>query len=194
MPIKPLPTGEEPPKGYESLVGLGVEDDAVRVNCVILSQLASIELAEIENMRAEALDSIKNLVGLTSESLSFEHETNILPNVSPSDKMLFRAYKGKALAGYALVVNGWPQPCSWVIQHMIINPSYRLQGVGTTIVAAIERYAQSSEVATTSIFAIPIEKSGLNFWGLAGYTVETSRHPIKVDNLDHELVVYRKEL
>lgn len=195
MPNVSLPTGEEPPKGFETLVNHDqTPKDEIRIDCVFLSQFSSIELAEIETLRSKALDTISNLVGLTNETLSFERETNLLPDKSASDKMLFRAYKDGQLAGYALVINGWPNPCEWVIQHMIIDPEYRLQGIGSTIVSAIERYALSSEIEATSIFAIPLEKKGKDFWGFVGYTIETHRRLIKLAGLDHELIVYRKEL
>lgn len=195
MPIVSLPTGEEPPKGFETLVNNDpTPKDGLRIDCVFLSQLSAIELAEIETLRGKALDTISNLVGLSNEALSFENETNLIPDKSPSDKMLFRAYKDGWLAGYALVINGWPNPCEWVIQHMIIDPKYRLQGIGSTIVSTIEKYALSSEIEATSIFAIPLEKKGKDFWSFVGYTVEMHRRIIKIAGLNHELVIYRKEL
>jgi GNAT superfamily N-acetyltransferase len=88
----------------------------------------------------------------------------------------------------------WPAAGEWVIQHMIIDPGHRGQGIGSTIVGTVERYALGSEVDATSIFAIPVQKSGTGFWNDMGYTVETGRRPIKIADLDHELIIYRKEL
>ncbi|MDR3052295.1 MAG: GNAT family N-acetyltransferase [Coriobacteriales bacterium] len=194
MAIKPLPTGNEPPKGYESLYTLPANNDVVRVRCTFISQLASIELAEIEELRTKALASISNIVGLANDTVSFERETNVIPGKSASDKMLFRAYKGNTLTGYALVINGWPQQGDWVIQHMLIDPDFRLQGVGTSIVTTIEEYALTSEVDATSIYAIPIQESGTNFWSLQGYSVEAQRYAIQPRDSVYELQVYRKGL
>ncbi|MDR1185621.1 MAG: GNAT family N-acetyltransferase, partial [Coriobacteriales bacterium] len=111
-----------------------------------------------------------------------------------SDKLLFRAYQGKTLIGYALVVIGWPDKGAWVIQHLVINPEFRLQGVGTAVVRKAEKFALNSEVEATRIFAIPLEERGTRFWQDMGYTAETERHPIKIAKLDHDLIIYGKEL
>jgi GNAT superfamily N-acetyltransferase len=194
MPKHPLPTGEEPPKGYESLVSTKSLIDDLYVDCAFISQLAKIELAEIDAMRKLAFHGIDSLVGLTNEIISFEQEISILPGKEASDKLLFRAYRDKVLTGYALVVMGWPQKSGWVIQHLVIHPDFRLKGIGSSIVARIENFAQRSEVEATSIFAIPLEEKGVQFWKNIGYTFESDRYPINLSGLDHDLIFYRKAL
>ncbi|MCL1846490.1 MAG: GNAT family N-acetyltransferase [Coriobacteriia bacterium] len=194
MPRNPLPTGEEPPKGFESLMRNRSMIDGLRVDCAFVSQLAKIEFSEIETMRKLALSGINMLVGLTNEVISFEEEISILPGKEASDKLLFRAYWGKDLTGYALVVFNWPQKGAWVIQHLVIHPDFRLQGIGSSIVARIENFALRSEVEATSIFAIPLEERGVQFWQSLGYVFESGRQPIKIADLDHELVLYSKNL
>ncbi len=194
MAKRPLPTGEEPPKGYESLLEVKSSTDEKHINCVFISQLAAIELSEINAMRQLAFSNVKNLTGLTNTFVSFEHEVNLLPGKEMTDKLLFRAYKGNTLIGYALVVIGWPDRGEWVIQHLVINPNFRLQGVGSSIVSKIEDFALRSEVDSDRIFAIPLEEKGAIFWQGIGYKVESSRQFIKIEDLDHELIVYRKEL
>jgi GNAT superfamily N-acetyltransferase len=194
MPTRPLPTGEEAPKGYESIVNRKPQVDGLRVDCAFISQLARIERAEIEAMRELAFSGIDSLAGLTNKVISFEREINILPGAEASDKLLFRAYRDKILVGYALVVIGWPDKGEWVIQHLIINPEFRMQGVGSTIVRKVEKFALDSEVEAKNIFAVPVEERGTRFWEDMGYTAETKRLPIKIANLDHELMLHRKEL
>jgi GNAT superfamily N-acetyltransferase len=164
------------------------------VNCAFISQLARIERAEIEAMRKRAFSDIESLAGLTNEIISFEQEISILPGKEASDKLLFRAYQDKTLIGYALVVIGWPSKGAWVIQHLVIDPEFRLKGVGSAIVQKVEDFALRSEVGATGVFAIPLEKRGFKFWQDLGYIAETGRSPAKIASLDHELVVYRKEL
>jgi ribosomal protein S18 acetylase RimI-like enzyme len=194
MPKKPLPTGEEPPRGYESILNKKKPVEDIRVDCAFISQLARIELAEIEAMRKRAFAGISSLVGLTNEVISFEREISILPGKEASDKLLFRAYQGKTLVGYALVVIGWPDKGDWVIQHLIIDPGFRLRGIGSNIVKKAEKFALNSEVEAARIFAIPLEERGARFWQDMGYVIESGRPPIKIANLDHELLIYRKEL
>ncbi|MDR3037253.1 MAG: GNAT family N-acetyltransferase [Coriobacteriales bacterium] len=194
MPQRPLPTGDEPPKGFESVMAAKPQTNGLRIDCAFISQLHRSEILEIEALRALALANVGSLVGLTNEIISFDHEISLLPGKQASDKLMFRAYRGKVLVGYALVVIGWPNPSEWVIQHLVINPEFRLQGIGTDIVKKIEDFAQRSEVDAASLFAIPLEERGTRFWEDIGYCVETGRHPLTFDGLDHELIVYRKEL
>ena len=194
MNKKTLPTGEEPPKGFESVVNLGISDDSLHVDSVVLSQLASIERSEIETLRAKALAPITTLTGLADGALAFEHEMNIIPNKNASEKLLFRAYLGKTLVAYALVIIGWPNNGEWVIQHMIVDPDHRLKGIGSSIVVAIEEFAVSAEVEATKIFAVPIQKSGTTFWRNMGYSDASDYHQFKIDTLGRELTVYRKGL
>jgi ribosomal protein S18 acetylase RimI-like enzyme len=194
MPIKPLPTGEEPPKGYESLVSRRQQPADLRVDCAFISQLARIELAEINAMRSRAFSGIHSLIGLTNEVISFEKEISILPGKEASDKLLFRAYREKTLVGYALVVIGWPDKDAWVIQHLVIDPNFRQQGVGSTIVRKVEKFALQSEVAAASVFAVPLEKRGVLFWQNLGYSEELNRPSVKATDLDHDLILYHKKL
>jgi GNAT superfamily N-acetyltransferase len=194
MPLRPLPTGEEPPKGYESIVNRKPQVDGLRVDCAFINQLARIERAEIETLRKLAFSGISSLAGLTNNVIPFEREISILPGAEVSDKLLFRAYQDKTLVGYALVVIGWPDKGGWIIQHLIINPDFRMQGVGSTIVRKVEKFALDSEVEAENIFAVPVEERGTQFWEDMGYVAEAGRLPIKVAHLDHELTLYRKEL
>jgi GNAT superfamily N-acetyltransferase len=153
-----------------------------------------MELAEIEQLRARALAAARNLVGFTNEPVSFEREVSIIPDRSASDKLLFRAYRGNSLLGYALVITGWPEAGDWVIQHMNIDPEHRGEGIGSNIVRKVEKFAASSEVEATRLFAIPVQKSGTGFWADMGYTSETGRHLISIDGLDHEVITYCKDV
>lgn len=194
-PVKTqLPTGEEPPKGYETLEFNKVEDSNLRVDFVMLSHLARSEQAEIDALRNKALAPVQDYIGLSNEPLPLEREVGIIQDVDDSNKMFALVYKEKKLVGYSLVVIGWPEKCKWLIQHMIIDPDMRNQGIGTAIVRGIENYAQESEVAADAIFAVPIQESGKVFWQNNGYTVEAARFLIKISDADHEIIVYHKAL
>ncbi|MDR2672759.1 MAG: GNAT family N-acetyltransferase [Coriobacteriales bacterium] len=194
MPKKSMPTGEEPPKGYETLVSTRASEDAIRIDLVAYTHLARGEKTEIEALRTKALSKVNFYTGLSNTPLTFENEANIIPDRHDSDKMLARAYADKCLVGYALIIMGWPERSYWLIQHMIIDPSKRNLGIGTAIIQSIEQYALDSEVDTSSILAIPVQQSGREFWSRHGYTAEAFRQLIKIADVDHEIVVYHKEL
>jgi GNAT superfamily N-acetyltransferase len=189
-----LPTGEEPPKGYETVVRLGADNATIHVHGSLLSQLSRGELREIESLRQKALLKINEFMGVTKVPEPFETEKEVIPNKTTSDKMIFRARLEHSLVGYGFVVIGWPEPASWLIQHMIIDPTYRLRGIGTALVDKIELYALDSDIDAASIYAIPIQKSGIDFWRSRGYTKASETHMVHFNHLDHELVVYSKEI
>ena len=192
MPNKTMPTGEEPRIGFESVVNLGVIDESLSINSVVLSQLARVELSEIESVRSRALSLITTITGLTDDTLPFKKESNLIADKSASEKLLFRAYLGKKLVAYALIIINWPDQGEWAIQHMIVDPDYRLKGIGSSIVAAIEEFASSPEVGATAICAIPIQESGIAFWQDKGYTEQASSLYLNDANTDREFYLYRK--
>jgi GNAT superfamily N-acetyltransferase len=194
MDKKILPTGEEPPKGYEAIAKLNDTNDTIHVHGSLLSQLSRGELREIETLRNKALTRVNEYLGMTKEPQSFTDEKNIIPDKTTSDKMLFCARLEHQMVGYGFVVIGWPEPTSWLIQHMIIDPEYRLRGIGSAIVDKIETYAVDSDIDAASIYAIPIQKSGIDFWQTRGYTKASENHLVHFDHLDHELVIYSKEI
>lgn len=190
---KHLPTGDEPPKGYEAL-SVNQEDNGFKVSYVMFNHLARSEHAEIEALRKKALEVIDDYQGLTNEPLSLGSEVNIIKDADDENKMLALVYIDKKLVGYSLVIEGWPQPSKWLIQHMIIDPDMRRQGIGTAIVHSIEQYALESEVAADAVYAIPLQESSRKFWQELGYTVEVSRLFINLADTDQEFVVYCKAL
>jgi len=190
---KTLPTGEEPRKGYESLVE-DPDDGGFKVSFVMFNHLARSEQVEIEALRTKALGLVQEYLGLTNEPLTIEKEATIIQDVSDEKKMFALASLNRKLVGYSLVVVGWPESCKWLIQHMIIDPDMRNHGIGSTIVHSIEQYALESEITTDSIFAVPVQESGKRFWQEMGYTVEASRFLVNVADVDHELIVYHKQL
>jgi len=190
---KHLPTGNEPPKGYETLV-VEPQDGGFKASFVMYNHLARSEQLEIEALRNKALGLVQDYLGLTNKPLTLEQEAYIIKDVSDDNKMFALVYDNKCLVGYALVVVGWPEPCKWLIQHMIIDPDMRHKGIGSALVQSVEQYALESEVAADSIFAIPIQASGRHFWQENGYTVEAARFLVHVANVDHELIVYHKAL
>ena len=190
---KQLPTGEEPRRGFETLVKKD-KNEPFKVGFVMLSHLSSTEKAEIEMLREKSLGLVRNYTGLSNEPLSLEKETRVIAGVDEADQMFALAYLNKMLAGYALITTGWPAVGEWVIQHMIIDPDLRHRGIGSAIVKSIEQHALESSVAADAIRAIPVQESGRSFWQDIGYTVEAGVFPLTVDDVDHEVVVYKKIL
>ena len=105
-----MPTGEEPPKGFEKLYDERQslpKAGALTIDYVSVSQLASMEKIEIEQLRKRAGKHYTEQTGKEPDSVEFEEALNFVPkDKTVSDKLIFRAYSGKYLAGYAQVICG----------------------------------------------------------------------------------------
>jgi GNAT superfamily N-acetyltransferase len=189
-----MPVGDETPKGYEAFADTEPAPSQMKVKAALVSQLASLEIAEIENLRARAIAPAAEVIGTVRENLSLRQELNILGNIDDSGKMLFRAYRDQTLVGYALIIIGWPDKCSWVIQHMIIDPELRLQGIGSAIIDKVEDYAESSSVEPGSLYAVPIEERGKDFWTFRGYTEVAGSYRVQIAGKSVNLFLCRKDL
>lgn len=191
-----LPTGNEPPKGYEKIFEeLGRERAEVTVSRVSATQLTSLEIRELESIRRSAIERIREAVGNRGFEITFDREMNLWPDgKTPSDKLLFRAYSSEGgIMGYALVVRGWPSPREWTIQHLIIDPEYRLRGVGHAVIRAIEVDAAKAE-SIDAVVAVPISKDNDNFWVVQGYA-ESGKQKVLLENgLEFNPDVYRKAI
>ena len=190
-----LPTGNEPPKGYEPLIeALGRERSDLRVDRVSATQLSSLEIRELELIRKRAIERVREAIGDRGFEITFDREMNLWPeDRSPSDKLLFRAYGAEdGLLGYALVVRIWPTEREWTIQHLIIDPDKRLHGVGAAIVRAIEDDALATTHSVDAIESVPLVDEGNGFWDFMGYSAAGNRS-IRLEGgrvFDH--AVYRK--
>ena len=193
-----LPTGNEPPKGYEKLIeelDRKREQSEVRVRSVSATQLTSLEIRELEIIRKAAIERIRETVGNRGFEITFDREMNLWPAFkTPSDKLLFRAYDSEgSLMGYALVVRGWPTATEWTIQHLIIDPEFRLKGAGKTVIEAIESDALKTE-SIDAIRAVPVERSGDSFWTFLGYEDGGKQLVVLENGLEFTPDTFRKTL
>ena len=193
-----MPTGEEAPRGFQQLY-----DDAkavppvgeVRIDCVTVSQLSSGELLELEKMQERAKDYVVELTGREVSRETFEDWMNFtLGDTTISDKLVVRAFEGKYLTGFAQINCGVFASDEWTILILMLDPSFRLQGIGSKMVAFIERIARDSGVVAINYTAIPLRSSTPSFWESEGYTDIIDRIEWTVGDIPREVLIYRKEL
>ena len=112
-----MPTGEEPPKGFEGYFNdkkARAAQGDLTINCVTLSQMAPGEIAELDELRTRALDNYCATTGNEVRRIPIEEELELAPSGStPSDKLIFRAYQKGTLVAYAHVLCGWPKHNEW---------------------------------------------------------------------------------
>jgi len=193
-----MPTGEEAPAGFEKLYAAraAVPDQGeITINCVTVSQLAESEKAEIQNLRNRASDYFLEVAGTTTAQETFEDWLSFAPQgLSRSDQLIVRAYSGRYLTGYAHIICGLFDHDEWAILTVAVDPSFRLQGIGTKMIVKTEAYARRSSVRAINFAAVPTREGEESFWGSAGYTTEISRFEWTIGKVPREVIVYRKVL
>lgn len=193
-----MPTGEEPPKGFEKLYDERrslPKAGALTIDYVSVSQLASMEKIEIEQLRQRAGKHYTEQTGKEPDSVEFEEALNFVPKgKTVSDKLIFRAYSGKYLAGYAQVICGWPNPDEWTIMALIVDPSFRNIGIGHHIIVAVEEAAKVATINTNHLYAIPTLVVAPNFWSNFGFDDEIDRFQWKIGSKTVDVLLLRKKL
>ena len=195
MAAKPMPTGQEPPRGYEALLAdMGKDYDALRIDRVAATQLSSLEKREINRIREKAFSLIRAASANTDFRFSLEDEFSLWPREKhASDKLLYRGYYEGALRGYALVVTGWPEPSSWTIQHIVVDPEYRHRGGGLYMVKAIEDDIIGTTEGIDELVSFPLALTDNGFWPTLGF-VRGEGMRVTWGDQDYELDVYRKAI
>ena len=173
-----MPTGEEPPKGFEGYFNdkktRAAQGDLV-INCVTVSQMAPAEIVELDELRTRALDNYCATTGNEVRRIPIIEELELAPKGStPSDKLVFRAYQRGELVAYAHVLCGWPEANEWTVEQLLLDPTYRLKGIGTKVIGAIENLARTAEVRAASILSLPSRPGAQSFWEHLGYEDKTS--------------------
>lgn len=172
-----MPTGEEPPKGFEGYFNdkkARAAQGDLTINCVTLSQMAPGEIAELDELRTRALDNYCATTGNEVRRIPIEEELELAPSGStPSDKLIFRAYQKGTLVAYAHVLCGWPKHNEWTVEQLLLDPTYRLKGIGTKLISAIENLARTAEVRAASILSLPSRPGAQSFWCHLGYEDKT---------------------
>jgi ribosomal protein S18 acetylase RimI-like enzyme len=193
-----LPTGQEPPAGFEQhyMAREAVpQPGTVTIDYVYVSQLASFEKREIANMRTRASRHFEEQTGKEAPPATLDETLDFTPEgKTTSDKLVFRAYSGKYLAGYAEVICDWPSQDQWTIMTLIIDPSFRDVGIGRQLIVAIEETAKAATIAASHIFAVPTQVVDPRFWSSFGYCDEARRLSWTIGEETYDLVLLRKAL
>lgn len=191
-----MPTGEEPPKGFEGYFDSKKVRAAQRdlyITCVTLAQLTPAEIAELDELRTRALDNYVATTGNEVCRTSIEEELALTPKGTASaDKLVFRAYQKDVLVAYAHVLCGWPKPNEWTVEQLLLDPTHRLKGIGTKVITAIENLARTAEVRAASILSLPSRPGAQTFWSHLGYEDKTAELSSELDGF--ALTVMRKVL
>ena len=192
-----MPTGEELPAGFDAIYDAEAIEahKGVHTDFVTVSQLSDDERAEIEHLREHSQEYFLSITGREPTRESFEDWLSFSPmGRTRSDQMIFRAYSGRYLAGYAHVFCRLPVQNEWTISTLVIEPAFRGHRIGTQLLAKIEEVALRSQITGINFAAVQTEDFDDNFWIVSGYTEELTRFEWTVGGTPREILINHKEL
>ena len=164
-------------------------DPTLRVIRTEVVALSDADLAEIHDLRTRALDFFAEVGDPPPTPESFQADLDDLPEgFTRQDEVIYRAYLGGRVAGYAEVLRGFAHAEQWIIGIALVDTALRGQGVGKALVAAIAEDARAAGAASLAAGVIATRERSLAFWAREGFTTEVRRRPIVIDGVDTEVV------
>ena len=162
---------------------------AVRVIRTEVVALSDADLAEIHDLRTHALDFFAEVDDPLPTPESFQADLDDLPEgFTRQDEVIYRAYLGGRVAGYAEVLRGFAHAEQWIIGIALVDTALRGQGVGKALVTAIAEDARAAGIASLAAGVIATRKRSSAFWAREGFTTEVRRRPIVIGGEDTEVV------
>jgi len=111
------------------------------------------------------------------------------------DKLLIGIFEGHGnLIGVLDVIRDHPQTGEWNLALMLLDPSWRGQGMGREIYAAFERWATRLGARYISLAVTEQNQRARRFWLLQGFELVGRRPPKRLGAKESALVVMRRAL
>lgn len=184
-----MPTGEEPPKGYEDYVRYEAEESRNKglvVDHALSSQLASVERDELKDFFDRHSDDVRIYSAALSAGKGTEFTFGPVKQLTAfgltlTDMMVIRAYENGVLAGYAYVVYGWSDADNWLVDFMVVDPARLTESTPDQVAELIikratEYLAHAGRPAR--LFAVS-PKAAAGFWQAQGFeTVSDAIRPV----------------
>jgi hypothetical protein len=164
-----MPTGEEPPVGFEGLVEerkYRAEHAGLTVNCVLSSQLAELEITELKNFH-EKDDTIAYAGSRqrVRRRIPFEFGLRLHPvGRSSTDMLVVRAFENGMLVGYAFIAYAWPKPTSWVIDFMLVDATDSPDVIASAMLDKIKGYIEHAGSDAASLTVVNGNEATDGFW------------------------------
>jgi GNAT superfamily N-acetyltransferase len=87
------------------------------------------------------------------------------------DKFLLGLYRGQSLTGVIDAVRNHPEPGTWTLALLFVEPTIRGQGVGAAVLAAFQEWVADMGCRELRLATSESNDRALRFWRRHGYTV-----------------------
>lgn len=117
------------------------------------------------------------------------------PDAGPEDKILLgvRAANNK-LVGVLDAIRNYPQPDSWFLGLLMIEPAHRGHGLGRAIYQGFEARAAAQDVENIFLGVVEENREGLRFWRGLGFEEAERRPGRQFARKTHTVIILSREL
>lgn len=91
------------------------------------------------------------------------------PGKAVDDKRVIGVFAGRELVGVLDALTGWPDPATWTMGMLLLDPAHRCAGLGSAVLEAYEAWAAAEGAATLRTAVVSHHDPGLRFLARHGY-------------------------
>lgn len=115
------------------------------------------------------------------------------PDLGPDCLLHYGVMQGTAMTGMLAIARGYEYPDDWWIGLMLMDPAFRGQGIGHTIVSDIKARASDANAATIKLAVLTANPRAVKFWKREGF-VHHRDAPALPGSDGHDRVVLKHTL
>lgn len=157
--------------------------------------LTEADLAEVHDLRLRAADFFDEVGDPPPTPATLQDSLHDVPvGYTRAHEVLFRAYRGGRLLGYAHVLRGYAHPGQWIIGLALVDASERGAGVGRALVDAVALAARAHGARSLAAAVIVSRERALRFWRREGFSREAKRGPLTVAGVATAFVRLERDL
>jgi ribosomal protein S18 acetylase RimI-like enzyme len=112
-----------------------------------------------------------------------------IPKGRAPDDMLKLGIRDRVgtLVGLIDVARGYPQPCTWYIGLLLMDPAIRSRGFGRVVVQALKRQAACHGATSIMLSVVKENARALKFWHAQGFRLRRELPEKRFGNKEHTL-------
>ncbi len=121
--------------------------------------------------------------------------TDLPPGKTLDDKFLVGIFDpAGALVGVLDAIRAYPQPGTWFIGLLLLDPSQRGRGLGETVTRAFEEWAAAQGAREIGLGVVEANTGGYRFWARLGFTPVRTTPPRAFGRKTHAVIYMTHDL
>jgi len=137
----------------------------------LIHQLHRADADQLQSLYERCEDFFRLTSGLPPSATAGGEEFDDVPaGKGPDDLYIFGLYPtDAALVGVMTAVQHYPDPQTWWIGVMLLDPQYRGRGLGRRFYQGFERWVVAQGASRLQLMVISANEAGFAFWQRRGF-------------------------